>query len=154
MRVSSFQRSSAESESWCTFHLVQLVCYYKLVQLYKVAVLGVVIIQELENKWIKRHLHSGCSNIISHVLLYEPWESQSNLLLPLWKSPWRSEARGSQWQIISCIWSLSPSPKDTEGFVSIFSFYVGMTRCHFGLAGGPLSMMIYWFFFLLLWLDF
>lgn len=27
-----------------------------------------------------------------------------------------------------------------------------MTRCHFRLAGGPLSMMIYWFSSLLLWL--
>lgn len=32
--------------------------------------------------------------------------------------------------------------------------YVSMTSCHFRLAGGPLSVMIYWFSSLLLWLDF
>lgn len=32
--------------------------------------------------------------------------------------------------------------------------YVRMTSCHFRLAGGPLSVMIYWFSSLLLWLDF
>lgn len=63
------------------------------------------------------------SSLMSHFM--NPRGSQSNLLLPLWKPAPQSEARGRQWRIISCIWSLSPSPEDTEGFVSISSFISG-----------------------------
>lgn len=64
----------------------------------------------------------------------------------------QSEAKGSQWQIAR-VWSLSLSTKETEICLHRL-LYAGMTRSHFRLAGGPLSVMIYWFPSPVLQLDF
>lgn len=87
--------------------------------------------------------------IISLVRLFEPCEGQSPLLLLPWKSP-----RPSQ-PMINHLLHLESVPVSwtRRGICLHLCLSVQMTRCHFRLAGGPLSVMIYWFLSPLSWLD-
>lgn len=104
--------------------------------------------KELRHKRIKEHLSS--INLIPHVPFYEP--SGKPIKSPpsaLKTCPAIGGQRQTMTNHLLYLESVSVSRRHW-GICLHLLLYVRMTSCHFWLAGGPLSVMIYWFSSLLL----
>lgn len=106
----------------------------------------------MRHKRIKEHLSN--INLIPHVPFYEP--SGKPIKSPpsaLKTCPAIGGQRQTMTNHLLYLESVSVSRRHW-GICLHLLLYVRMTSCHFWLAAGPLSVMIYWFSSLLLWLDF